>query len=270
MPLPSYIAAHLVAEAQGVVATLESIFNVNSIDPAVAAAFTMPVATAGAISATSQAPTSIITGLYAGFIALYNAIPLLVSDMTGIDPSLPAGLLALARGLGAALDPSDAAAAFASAVDDAADPAPPLPAWVAHRVIDNSNAALLARMARSVYLAPYVEGLVRQNYATRSAAITAKADCASRFERELDLCALGDDIAFAGALLAMRDAAIDYLAQAIANAKPVLHVTTPIEIPALLAAWRIYADPLRADELIERNDVKTAEFMPTTFEALAA
>ena len=271
MAYPSYIAANLVAEAQNAVATLEAIFNANTVDPAKVAAFAMQVATAPAVSSSSPAVTSTVTGLYAGFVALFNAIPMLVSDVTGVDPSLATGLLALARGLGQAMDPGDAAGAFALAADNAADPpSPNLLLWTANRQIDNSNAAILARLARAVYLAPYVEALVTQTYLTRADAITAKADCIGRFERELELCGLGDDIAFAASLLAMRDAAVGYLAQVEINATPVLMVTTGVYIPALLAGWRIYQDPTRATELIARNDVKTAEFMPLTFEALAA
>lgn len=270
MAYPSYVASNLVSEAQNAVATLEAIYNANTVDPIQASAFTLQVATAGAVSSTTPAVTSQVTGLYAGFAALFDAIPMLISDVTGVDPSLTAGLLALARGLGAAMAPSDAAAAFASAADNAADPEAPLSAWTANRVIDNANAALISRLARACFLAPYVEALVTQSYGTRADAVTAKADCVGRFERELDLCNLGTDIDFATALMGMRDAAVNYLAQAIANSKPVLTVTTPVYIPALLAAWRIYADPLQASDLIARNDVKTAEFMPTTFEALAA
>lgn len=270
MPLPSYIAANLVSQLQDIIATLETIYAANPLDPDKAAAVTIQVATAPSVSATTPAPTSPISGLYSGFVALFGAIPMLVSDLTGVDPSIGVGLLALARGLGRAMDPSIAAGAFALAADNAADPPAALPAWTANRVIDRANVAIVARLARSVFLAPYVEALVTQEYATRAEAITAKADCVSRFSREIDLCALGDDIGFAQSLLAMRDAAVEYLAQVIINSRPVIMVTTPEEIPALVAAWRIYADPSRAEELIARNDVKTAEFMPTTFEALAA
>ena len=270
MPLPSYIAARLVGGAQSLVAVLETIYASHIVDPVQAAAVVTPVATAPALSATTPAPLGNVTGLYAGLVALYNAIPLLVSDVTGVDPSLGAGLLGLARALGQAMDPGDAAAAFALAADAEADPAAPLAAWSANRVTDATNAAILARLGRAVFLAPYVEALVAQPYATRADAITAKAECDARFERELALCALGDDIGFAAALTAMRDAAVNYLAQVIVNATPVLTVTTPVAIPCLLAAWRLYQDPTRAAELIARNGVKTAEFMPESFEALAA
>jgi hypothetical protein len=270
MPLPSYIAADFVAEAQAIVETLEGVYSAHAIDAAKAAAFVMPVAVAPAASATTPAVTAPVSGLYAAMKALWAAIPLLVSDVTGVDPSLPQGCLALARGLGQAMDPGDAAAAFALAADSAADPEAPLSGWTANRVIDNANAAILARLSRAVYLSPYVEALVTRDYATRADAITAKQDCVARFERELDLCGLGPDIAFADALTAMRDAAVDYLAQAIVNAKPVLTVQVPMPAPALVAAWRIYADPGRAGELIDRNGVRVAEFVQTTFEAMAA
>jgi hypothetical protein len=270
MSLPSYIAADLVAEAQNVIVTLEGVFKAHPVDSVKSLAFTMPVATAPAVSSTTPAVTSPIMGLYAGFVALCNAIPMLISDLTGVDPSLPLGLLALARGLGSAMAPADAVAAFAMATDAVADPMAPLTSWTANRIIDNANAALIARITRTVYLAPYIEGLVTQTYGTREDAITARADCVGRFERELDLCAFGDDLDFAIGLTAMRDAVVNYLSLIIVNAKPVLSVTTPVNIPALVAAWRIYADPTMAADLIARNDVKTIEFMPTTFEALAA
>lgn len=272
MPLPAYIAADFVAEAQAIVETLEGVYSAHAIDAAKAAAFVLPVAVAPAVAATTPAVTAPVSGLYAAMKALWAAIPLLVSDVTGVDPSLAQGCLALARGLGQAMDPGDAAAAFALAADSAADPEAPLPGWTANRVIDNSNAAILARLSRAVYLSPYVEALVTRVYATRADAITAKADCVARFERELDLCGLGlgPDIAFADALTAMRDAAVDYLGQTIANAKPVLTVTVPLPVPVLVAAWRIYADPGRAGELIDRNGVRVAEFLQTTFEAMAA
>ena len=87
-----------------------------------------------------------------------------------------------------------------------------------------------------VFLDPDVEGLVTQTYATRAQAITARADCVQRFERELMLIGFGGDLGAAQALIAMRDRSVAWLSQAIANSRPALIVTAAAEIPVLVMA----------------------------------
>jgi prophage DNA circulation protein len=270
MSRPGWVLEGVVSGLQGVVAQLEAIYAANQIDSATAAAFTLAVATGPSISPTTPAPTSTVTGLYAAFVALYDILPALVSDVTGIDPSVGPGLIALAEGLAAAMTPSSASSAFALAADLAADAAAAAIGATDNRQAFAANAELIQRFTRFVFLSGYIEGLVTQSYATRAAAITARADCVQRFQRELELCGLSSDIGVANALTQMRDTAVAYLSQAIVNAQPVLTVTTPVQLPALFLAYRLYQDPTRASELIARNGVSCAELMPLTFEALAA
>lgn len=268
MSRPAWIAANVVDGLQAIVAELEAIFSANAVDAAKAAAFSVKVATGPAPSASTAATTASVAGLMTAMIALYNAIPFLVAQDTGVDPSVSQGLIAIACGLAGAMDAGDAVAAFGQTADLAADAAAS-PVATPNRATDAANSEIVARFARMVYLSAYVEALVSETFSTRADAITARADCVQRFERELDLCGGARDIGAASALTAMRDRCVSYVTQAIINSIPVLTVSSPAALPALWWAWRLYQDPTRAAELIARNDVPTCEFMPTQFEALA-
>lgn len=268
MSRPSWIVANVVAGLQDIVAELETIAASNKLDATKAAAFSCLVASGPAPSLSVPAPTSSIAGIGNALVSLYNAIPIAVSDLTGVDPSIPVAAIAIARAIGGAMDASFAVAAFAAAADAQAD-APPAPTSTANRQVDANNAAIVARLARLTYLAPYAEALVSVVYGSRQDAITARADCVERFEREQELCVGAIDLAACDAMTKMRDACVAYLSQAIIATEPVITVQTNQSMPSLWCAWRLYQDPLRADDLIARNDVPTPHFMPTNFEALA-
>jgi hypothetical protein len=270
MPSPSWVLANAVSGLQAIVAECELIYSANTVAPTAAAAFRLAVAVGPQVSAATPAPTATALGLYPAMVALYNALPMLVSPDLGVDPSVGPGVIALVEGLGSALDPAAAAAAFAFAADGWSDPPPAPASATANRAADSANAALLARFARMTFLAAYVEALVSMSFATRNDAITARADCVQRFERELMLCGLGTDIDVAAALTAMRDRAVAWLSQVEIDSKPVLTVTAAAELPAPFLAWRLWRDPSRAAELVSRNAAPVAEFMPLVFEALAA
>ena len=40
-------------------------------------------------------------------------------------------------------------------------------------------------------------------------------------------------------------------------------------MPSLFVAWRLYQDPARVRELVDRNKVPHPSFMPNRFEALS-
>ncbi len=266
---PNWVADNVVTATQDAVAGLETIYSQNGVDPAKAAAVKLAVAATPALSPTSLAATTNVSGLYAGLVALYNSAPVAVSGVTGVDPSLASGLVNIAAALGGAMDPAAAASAFAAAADNYPDVAPAPAGATANRAADAANMQLVARLARLAFLNAYAQALVAQTYETRQDAITARADCVVRFDRELELCSSPDDIAVAQAMIGLRDATVAYLSLAIINAKPVLTVTTPSEWPVLMAAWRLYQDPTRAPDLLTRNAVPTAEFLGASFEALA-
>jgi hypothetical protein len=269
MSRPAWVIEDVVAQFQAIVAELELIGSSNDLDPTLSANFILQVASAPAISASTPAVLSPVQGISAAMIALYNVIPDLVSPVTGIDPSISQGIVALAAGLSAAMDPADAAAAFAAAADQTADPAePPFAPATDNRMADAANQSIVVRFARMVYLSAYVQALVTSNWPIRDDAITARADCVTRFDRELDLTGGGGEIHIAAAMIKLQNAAVNFLTQAIINAAPILDIQAP-PLPALWWAWQLYQDPTRASDLIALNGVPTVEFMPERFEALA-
>lgn len=268
MSVPSWVVANVVTGLQNLVATLESTASSHTLDPNAIALFKVLVATGPAPSATVAAPTAYVPGLSNAFVALYNALPMLVADTSGVDPSVGPGLFSLAAGLCSAMAPSDAVAAFAAAADAVPD-ASPAPTQSANRLIDAANAEIVARLSRAVLLSAYAQAIATTSYPARPDAITARADCVERFERELDLCQGALDSVLARGLTKARDACVAYLSQTIINLKPVMTVSANITLPSLWWSWRLYKDPTRAADLIARNDVAHASYMPTTFEALA-
>ena len=60
---------------------------------------------------------------------------------------------------------------------------------------------------------------------------------------------------------------VSYLSSVIADLAPILLYQTNVRLPSTALAYRLYADPSRATELVARNRVSTPLFMPTIFEA---
>lgn len=267
MSRPNWLIETLASGLQDLVATLEAIATGNNLDPAKAAAVSAAIATGPAPSLSVPAPVKSVGGLSAGLVALYNVLPILVSGTTGIDPSVVPALFALARGIGAAMDPADAAAAFAFAVDNLPDAAPATTASD-NRVTDAANRQIVARVSRMVLLAPYAEAVSAVAYATRPDGVTARADCVERYGREIEL-ATGPGAGLVSVRLAdVRDRVVDYLSRTITTLADVVPVTGNRSMPSLWWAWRLYADPTRAPELVARNDVAHPSFMPLAFTAL--
>jgi prophage DNA circulation protein len=71
------------------------------------------------------------------------------------------------------------------------------------------------------------------------------------------------------ALVDLRSAMARFFSTTVADLKPVVIVTAPRQLPAIWHAWRLYADPTRAQELIDRSRAPHPAFLSTRFEALA-
>lgn len=182
-------------------------------------------------------------------------------------PDLGARLVEVARALGDGLDPDLAAPAFLGVVDAAPSAtAPPGASVNRQRAVTAANAA--ARLLRVAALTAYAEALARRTYASRSDGMTARADLVEYVGAEIEACAGADDIALAEALEGLRNAVVAYLSNAITSLAPVVAVETPIRLPALVLAYRLYGDPARAAEIIDRNAVRVPSRVPLTFEAL--
>lgn len=208
--------------------------------------------------------TTVSTSVRDRLADLYVDAPDLVSrDGAGVVVSL----FEIARNMGEAMEPAAAASSFAGTIDTFT--ADPIPVGTAGRVAAATNRSVVAQVARLAAMAAYAEVLTRVTFASRPDGITARADAMERFDAEL---AQADGAAKADlyvALLDLRGTLVDYLSKSITDLAPVVTVEAPLSMPSLWWAWRLYGDPLRADELVARNRVKHPSFMRTVFEALA-
>ena len=177
-------------------------------------------------------------------------------------------LIAATRDLADALAADSAAAAMAATAD--AFVTVTATAYLAPRArTAAANAQAAARLARLAALTAWAEALVRRDYKSRPDGVSARAEAAARFQAELEQCFGAADAGLAIAIQDLRGSVVDYLTRLIADLKPVVTVETASQMPSLALAWRLYADPLRAEELVARNAVRHPSFLPQTLSALA-
>ncbi|SHO65812.1 Mu-like prophage DNA circulation protein [Pseudoxanthobacter soli DSM 19599] len=267
------VAAAAAGGLQDTVATLEAIRTEAAIDETASAALrdtlaglygAMPGAVGGA-AAIAAVP---VDAVVAATLAPTDTIPALaVAAAEALAPF--AGMLAAARALGDAMAPADAAAAFAAALDGVSDPAAADVLAAPSVAAIAANDALVAGLSRLTYLAPYAEALARMSYPDRRAGVTARADFAERCEPALASATGAAGMEVFATVSALRGSVAAYLSRTITDLAPVVTVSAPRSMPAIWWAWRLYGDPERAGELVERNSVRHPAFMPASFEALA-
>lgn len=240
-PAPDYIRAAALDGLVGTAAALDVIRTDNPVDP-------------GASLAQGEVLAALIETDALGLAA---------------DPApLAAAAVEAARALGDGLDPELAATAFLALADAVAPAVLPATASVnRRRALDAGNAG--ARLLRIAALTAYAEALARRTFSSRREGVTARADLAEYLGAEIEACFGGDDLDLAEALEALRNAVVAYLSTVITTLAPIRVFDTPIRLPALVLAYRLYGDPARTPEIIDRNAVRVPSRVPTRFEGLA-
>jgi prophage DNA circulation protein len=147
------------------------------------------------------------------------------------------------------------------AVPMTSSPAVTLASDFARAAVACVEAALLGEVAVAVADRSYMD---RPSAQSASGRLSDLADASLERIAEYG----GEDI-WRAASDAVRQA-IDYLGRGALDLKPVVLVEAMRSFPSTALAWRLYGDPERAEELVERNGVTTPLFMPTSFEALAS
>lgn len=106
------------------------------------------------------------------------------------------------------------------------------------------------------------------DYAARQDAVAARSALADMADTAREAMAkLGYEAAeWYGGLIGE---ALDAMSRDAANLKPLVRVETGLSLPSTLLAWKLYGDPSRAAELVARNKVATACFMPAALTAVA-
>jgi prophage DNA circulation protein len=241
---PAHVAAAAVGAFEDLVATFDTVRDAATVDA----------------DASAAARDSLSD--------LFNDAPALLTRAAGVDATAVAGLADAVRGFAGAMGAAEAVAAFGGLAD-----APPVTVGTgstASAIAIARNSALIARVGRLVTLAAYADGLARMVFVARPDGITARADAATRFSFALAEASSALDEPVVSAVQELAGKIADLLSREIATLAPVVSVVAPGTMPAIAWAWRLYADPDRAVELVNRNGVKHAAFMPTTFEALAS
>ncbi|WP_201829548.1 hypothetical protein [Microvirga zambiensis] len=159
------------------------------------------------------------------------------------------------EGLGAAAIPL-----LTNAIPATSSPAVTLASDFARAAVACVEAAVMAEVAVAV---------AERSYMDRPSAQAASGRLANLADASLERIAEngGEDV-WRAASDAVRQA-IDYLGRGALDLKPVVLVEAMRSFPATVLAWRLYGDPERAEELVERNSCTTPLFMPTSLEALA-
>lgn len=184
------------------------------------------------------------------------------------DPaSYGAALGQAAIALGDAADPAALLEAVISSGRPTDPPAPSVTAPSAATRFDNAlQGAALTAAARAIAIA---EGFARRSFADRGEAIAARALAAAVFDDALARAGrAGLDLA--RELSAMKGLVAELATRRAADVAPLITVSAPLRLPALWWAWRLYADPSRAEGLAARARAPHLAVMPREFEALAS
>ena len=191
----------------------------------------------------------------------------LVDRSTGTSADAATLIFDLSRDIGAAMDAGRAASAFADLVAEWPPIAPGR--GTASELAAAANADEVARLVRLAGFAAYAEALVRIEFPSRSEGVTARGAFVERIDAELEETTGAALAPVYVALQQLRNQTVDYLSSVVADLAPVISVEVPLSMPSLFVAWRLYQDPGRARELVDRNKVAHPSFMPNRFEALS-
>lgn len=263
---PNYVVAAASDGAAQAAAALDVARQSWSVDPAVSAQVRDAV-----VALVDAAPVMIArTPPSADDVqSLAVSLAKLVDDPASDGPTLFAqGLTATARVLAAGMPPVVAQSAMADFVDAFA-PSAPARVLSLNAAVEAANAAAAARLARLAGLVAWSDAVALRTFASRPEGVAARAEAGDRFEVELNDASGAENAALFVAIEELRGRTIEYLSRLIADLAPVVEVSGNLRMPSLYWAWRLYADPMRAGELVARNHVRHPSFMPTTFSALA-
>jgi len=165
-------------------------------------------------------------------------------------------------------DPSAALAAMENVLEVTPTATQPRPATSSRwKDLEAANVQVANTLLRLAALIAYCEAVAMVRLGDRKMAITLRANVTTYFEEQLGALP-SEAYAIYNAMINLRDATVDYLSRAIIDLAPVVRVSASIGMPSLFWAWRLYKDPTRSGELVERNRVAHPSFMPATFEAL--
>lgn len=211
--------------------------------------------------------------------------------LTSFAEARPSASPALAAHLRETLDtlrlavPPDTGAALMADLAQYVVPAPLVAPRSPSRRQARRNAEIVAQAVRLAALASYAEAVANRTFADRRAAIQARADAAEMIAAETEALEPGPGVAeIHRALLTLSARVAEFLSRRISDLAPVLIAEAPLSMPSLWWAARLYGSgaaagwqatrpeddiEARAAEIVARNRVVHASFLPTRIEVLA-
>lgn len=175
-------------------------------------------------------------------------------------------IVAATRDLADAIDPASSARAMIELAE--INVTVSAPAYLSRREAQ-ANADAVARVARLGALTAFAEAAIRREYRSRPEGVSARAEVAERFEREMADTSGAENAALYLAIADLQGRVAEYLSRLINDLAPVITIEAARQMPALYWAWRLYADPLRDREITDRNQVRHPAFVPVKFAALS-
>jgi prophage DNA circulation protein len=271
---PEFVAAAAASEAQGAAAAVDAVrtsYPVTAVASQTAAGQVQQIIAAAPLLLDPDGADDVDATELSDFALGMGLISSAAETPPPNGPNaLAAGFVATIGGMGDGLPAAQAQDAFAS-LADAFAPLPPSdqPPLSANAATAAANVGGVLQMARLAALAAWANAVIGRTYTDRPSAVTARAEVAERFERELNACPGARFAALYVAIETLQDAVVQYLTQLMTNLAPVIEVESPVMLPSLVAAWKLYQDPTRAVDLVLRNEVRHPSFMPRQFAALA-
>ena len=137
------------------------------------------------------------------------------------------------------------------------------------RILQKSNSESLYRLIRRLSTVTYARALVNQNYQFKEEVRQVRNIAGNLIEDRLhEISDINEDniyVAFAN----IRTKLSEDFSDRAEGLGELLEVEVPRSMPSLVNSWRLYKDPLRAEELVERNRVEHPSWMPHRYAALS-
>lgn len=185
----------------------------------------------------------------------------------GLSTATSAGLVSAIAGLAEALRAAAVAPAdqirLMTALSDFYPTPPVSSAPIGQTIAASENAtAAVCRRSALVSLARACAAYTPTSY---DDALGLRSNVAVLMDAEMTIAADAGDSDAYGALRALRTAVITDLTARGANLAKLVEVTTPLPLPSLTLAYRLYGDATRSDDLVRRADPICPLWMPTDF-----
>lgn len=183
-------------------------------------------------------------------------------DLVQNAPQLGEDVSALVTTAREAIEPAIPAVLGIIEQTDIGSRLPPVATSTATRLVQSRNQDAIGGLYRRAGLIEASRSVPLVPLTTQSEARQLRDHLAVGFDAELDRASdAGDDAGFV-AMSGLRNATLKHISARAPNLARVVKVTTQVAEPALVAAYRLYEDATKGDEIAWRNERPHPGFLP--------